>query len=306
VQSEKITTSQTSQIANTDRNERKLRFFPYKFNRIPHLLCTFSHRELPETHYVPYLTFDSVLIRQCQTTTQKNCHCHTPYAYSNSYACSTPAPLLSNVLHLYCPLRLRRSTLRLRKSPIASFLWINCDYALPRYDYASLQMRGAFFESIATMPFHATTTQVSNCEELSLNQLRLRPSTTLRLRKSPIASFLWINCDYALPPRYDYYASLQLRAFFESIATMPFHATTTQVSNCELSLNQLQLRPSTLRLRKSPNARSFLWINCDYALPPRYDYASLQLRAFFESIATTPFHATTMQVYFNEHYCLVW
>jgi hypothetical protein len=52
--------------------------------RITHLLCTFSHRELPETHYVPDLTLETVQIRQCQTTIQKNCHCnHSKSHYSS-------------------------------------------------------------------------------------------------------------------------------------------------------------------------------------------------------------------------------
>jgi hypothetical protein len=108
-------------------------------HRILHLLCTFCHRKIPRTHYVPYLTLEIVLIRQCQTTIQKNCHCPTLYAEHrtpntvrvrvfvglfNAPCTSTVAvPIFSNFGSFLDPLRLvRSSTLRLRKFPIASIL----------------------------------------------------------------------------------------------------------------------------------------------------------------------------------------
>jgi hypothetical protein len=89
--------------------------------------------------------------------------CHTLRKKDLRHSCiSTVAVVIvSNFGSSLVPLRLRSSTLQLRKFPI-----IPCDYA-------SFQFR-VFFESIvrtiATMQFYVATAEVSNCE-LSFNPL---------------------------------------------------------------------------------------------------------------------------------------
>jgi hypothetical protein len=109
---------------------------------------------------------------------------NTPYAVCQN--CSTPAPLLSLQLVPYFP--------------ILAVRWFYCDYALPRCNCASFQLR------------HTPYAVCQNCSTPAPLDppLWLRIST-LWLHKFPIASFLWIHCEYTT--LLSDYNSFQFRQF---------------------------------------------------------------------------------------------